>query len=352
MIPVIICGGFGTKMWPISRERKAKHFLPLINNKSLFQLNYEALTTKFKPEDIYISTNSGQIDMARMQVPQIPIDNFIIEPEAKNTGPAIGFIAASLYKKGFEDEPFFLVQVDDLREPVDKFIRMIEVASEMAKSRSEYITGGMRPKSAVMGVDYLIKGDKVNNDDQVGVYKVKEFVWRKSESETIELIKNENVLIHTNHTCMTPSNYLEMYKKYRLDWYEPLMNIVQGADPIVEFAKMKKGPQEEVTELVHKAGESLIVELPFKWNDFGTFKSLEDYLKEHDLYKPNDNVVDLDGKNNFVWLDDPNKPIVLVGVDNLVVVDTGDAVLICDKNSTGEVGEALKVVKERKLSLI
>ncbi len=351
MIPVIICGGFGTKMWPISRERRAKHFLPLINGKSLFQLNYEALATKFKPEEIYISTNNGQIATAQKQVPQIPFENFIIEPEAKNTGPAIGFIAASLYKKGFQDEPFFLVQVDDLREPIDKFIRMIEVTSEMAKSRTEYITGGMRPKSAVMGVDYLIKGEKVNSDD-VGIYKVKEFVWRKPELETAQMIKDENVLIHTNHTCMTPKNYLEMYKKYRLDWYEPLMNIVNGADPILEFAKMTKGPQEEVTELVHRAGESLIVELPFTWNDFGTFKSLEDYLKAHDLYHPSDNVVDLDGKNNFVWLDDPNKPIVLIGVDNLVVVDTGDAVLICDKNSTGEVGVALKEVKERKLSLV
>lgn len=352
MIPVIICGGFGTKMWPISRERKAKHFLQLINNKSLFQLNYEALSTRFKPEEIFISTNEGQISIAQKQVPQIPIDNFIIEPEAKNTGPAIGFIAASLYKKGFQDEPFFLVQVDDLREPIDKFIKMIEVTSEIAKTRTEYITGGMRPKSAVMGVDYLIKGEKVNNDNEVGIYKVEEFVWRKPEAETVELIKNENVLIHTNHTCMTPKNYLEMYKKYRIDWYEPLMNIINGSDPILEFSKMKKGPQEEVTELVHKAGESLIVELPFKWNDFGTFKSLEDYLKEHNLYNPSDNVIDLDGKNNFVWLDDPNKPIVLIGVDNLVVVDTGDAVLICDKNSTGEVGEALKVVKERKLSLV
>ena len=130
------------------------------------------------------------------------------------------------------------------------------------------------------------------------------------------------------------------------------MNIVNGADQVVEFAKMKPGPQEELTELVHKAGESLIVELPFEWHDFGTFKSLEEYLKKNNLYKPGDNVIDLNGKDNFVKLDDQNKPVVLIGVDNLIVIDTGDAILICDKNSTGQVGEALKEVKNRKLSLV
>ena len=72
MIPVIICGGFGTKMWPLSRQHRPKHFLPLISDKSLFQLNYEVLRTKFKPEEIYVSTNEDQVPMAKQQVPEIP----------------------------------------------------------------------------------------------------------------------------------------------------------------------------------------------------------------------------------------------------------------------------------------
>ena len=351
MIPVIICGGFGTKLWPISRQHKPKHFLPLIGTKSLFQLNYEGLRTKFKPEEIYISTNEDQVPVAQKQVPEIPIGNFIVEPEMRNQGPATGLIAAFLYKKGLPDEPFMIVQVDDLREPVPEFIKMMIVCDSLARKETKYITGGFKSKYSVMGIDYLIKGEKVTSAGDVGVYKVDKFIWRSTKEQTEELIVQDNALAHTNHTCMTPRNLLNMLQKYKLEWYEPLMKIVNGGDIKVEYAKMPPGPIEDVTEKVHAAGESLVVELPFTWTDFGTFESLDKYLKEKGLYKTTENIVDLNGKNNFVKLDDPNKIIALVGVDNLVIVDTGDVLLICQKNQSGQVGEALKEIKNRKLAL-
>jgi mannose-1-phosphate guanylyltransferase len=351
MIPVIICGGFGTKLWPISRESKPKHFIKLIGNKSLFQINYEALRTKFKPEEIYVSTNENQAVLAQKLVPDIPKENYILEPEMRNQGPATGLVAAFLYKKGFPDEPFMIIQVDDVREPVENFIKMMSDCDKLARRENKYITGGLRPDYPVMGVDYLIKGERVSDQDEVGIFKVAKFVWRGSKEQTEELIKQENALVHTNHTCMTPRNFLNMLQKYRQEWYEPLMNIINGADIKTEYGKMPPGPIEEVTEKVYEANESLVVELPFKWIDFGTFESLAKYLKEKGLYASQDNLVDLNGRDNFVKLDDPNKVVVLIGVDNLIVVDTGDVVLICDKKQTGQVGEALKEVKSRKLSL-
>ncbi|EKE06098.1 MAG: ManC [uncultured bacterium] len=350
MIPVIICGGFGTKLWPVSREHRPKHFLRLLGDKSLFQLNYEALRTKFKPEEIFISTNTGQVDLAQQQASEIPIANFIIEPEMKNQGPATGLIAAHLTKLGMENEPFMLVQVDDLREPVESFIKTMEECDKIARSTNKYITGGFKPNYPVMGVDYLVKGNKINEND-ISIYSVSKFVWRSSKEETEKLITEPNLLVHTNHTCMTSKNFLEMLKKYKLEWYEPLQNYINGGDLNTEFAKMPAGPLEDVTQKVHEAGESLVVELPFKWTDFGTFESIDKYLKDNNMYNVGDNIVDLNGKNNYLRLDDPNKIVALVGVDNLVIVDTGDVLLISDKKSTGQIGEALKEVKNRKLAL-
>jgi mannose-1-phosphate guanylyltransferase len=351
MIPVIICGGFGTKLWPISRKNRPKHFLPLIGDKSLFQLNYEGLRTKFKPEEIYVSTNEDQAVLAQKQAPEIPVSNYIIEPEMRNQGPATGLIAAFLYKKGFADEPFMIVQADVLREPTQDFIKTMMVCDSLARRETKYITGGLKPTYSVMGVDYLVKGDRVNPEDEIGIYKVDKFVWRSTKEQTEELIKQGSALIHTNHTCMTPRNMLNMLQKYKPEWYGPLMNIVNGGDVKTEFIKMPLGPIEDVTEKVYAAGEALVVEVPFKWIDFGTFESIAKYLKEKGLYKTTENIVDLNGKNNFVKLDDPNKIVALVGVDDLVVVDTGDALLICQKNQTGQVGEALKEVNNRKLAL-
>ena len=351
MIPVIICGGFGTKLWPISRQHRPKHFLPLFNGKSLFQINYEGLRTRFKPEEICISTKEDQASLAQAQVSGIPTANFILEPEMRSQGPATGLVAAVLYKKGFADEPFMLVQVDVLREPVEKFISMMVDCDSLARKETKYITGGFRPEYSVMGVDYLIKGTRVTDQDKVGIYNVDSFVWRSSKEQTEDLIKQENALVHANHTCMTPRNMLNMLQKYKKEWYEPLNNIANGKDINEEFIKMPPGPIEDVTQQVHAAHESLVVELPFKWVDFGTFESLDKYLKEKDMYKTSENIVDLNGKNNFVRLDDPNKVVALVGVDNIVVVDTGDALLVCPKNQSGQVGDALKEVKKRNLSL-
>lgn len=351
MIPVIICGGFGTKLWPVSRQHKPKHFLPLIGEKSLFQLNYEALRIKFKPEEIYVSTNQDQALLAQKLVPEIPLKNYILEPEMRNQGPATGLVAAFLYKKGLVDEPFMIIQADDLREPVDGFIKMITDCDALARKETKYITGGFKPTYSVMGVDYLVKGERVSAQGEVGIYKVDKFIWRGSKQEMDELIKEDKALVHTNHTCMTPRNFLKMLEKYKPDWYTPLMNIIGGADLKTEFAKMPPGPLENVTQKVHEAGESLVVELPFSWVDFGTFESLDKYLKEKGLYKTSDNIVDLNGKNNFVRLDDPNKIVGLVGVDDLIIVDTGDVMLICKKSESGQVGEALKEVKNRNLAL-
>ncbi len=351
MIPVIICGGFGTKLWPISRQHKPKPFIPLIGNKSLFEINYESLRTKFKPEEIYVSTNEDQVALAQNLAPEIPASNYIIEPEMRNQGPATGLVAATLYKKGFPDEPFMIVQVDVLREPTPDFIKMMMACDSLARRETKYITGGFKTSYSIMGIDYLVKGDRVTPENEVGIYKVDKFVWRSTKEQTEELIKQNNALAHTNHTCMTSRNLLNMLQKYKPEWYGPLMNIVNGGDVKTEFAKMPPGPIEDVTQQVYAAGESLVVELPFTWTDIGTFESLSKYLKSKGLYKTTENVVDLNGKDNFIRLDDPNKVIALVGVDNLVVVDTGDALLVCSKDQTGQVGEALKEVKKRNLAL-
>src|SRR3990167_3736886 len=190
MIPVIICGGFGTKLWPISRQHRPKHFLPLIGGKSLFQLNYESLRTNFKPEEIYVSTNQGQVEMAQKQVPEIPAMNYIVEPEMRNQGPATGLIAAFLYKKGLPDEPFMIIQVDDLREPVENFVKMMKDCDTLARRETKYITGGFKPDYAIMGVDYLIKGERVSQEGDTGIFNVSKFIWRSTKEETEALLKD------------------------------------------------------------------------------------------------------------------------------------------------------------------
>ncbi|KKQ63619.1 MAG: Mannose-1-phosphate guanylyltransferase, partial [Candidatus Shapirobacteria bacterium GW2011_GWF1_38_23] len=342
MKAVIICGGVGSKMWPESRASSPKQFLPLIGEKSLFQLNWEALRLKFSPEEIFLQTNAVQAEIAKKQVSEILPDNVFIEPEMRNQGPATGFAAASLMKKGFGDEAFMLVQADVMRKPEEKFIEMLEVMGTLAESTENYITGGIAPENIVRGVDYLVKGELVKEEKGVKVYRVADYIDRAEEEKIKQYLGSDKLLIHANHTTMTPNNLMEMYKKYRMDWYEPLMSIVNGGDVPTEYAKMPKAGIEEVTKQVYTKGEALVAELPFEWIDFGTWESLSKYLVSKNLYSSDSKTIELDSTNNFVRA---NKTVALIGVNDLIVIDKNDALLICKKEMTGKVGEVVDKLK-------
>lgn len=343
MKPVIICGGVGTKMWPASRQKMPKHFLPLIDGKSLFQWNWECLRKKFEVKDIYLQTTSDQAKIAQIQVPDVLTENIFIEPEMRNQGPATGFMAAMLYRIA-PDEPFMLIQVDDMRVPEKKFFEMMDVCDKLARETGKYITGGFRPNFAITGNDWLIKGDRVSEHGSVGVFNVDKFLWRgggeNAKKQAEEYLKEGRALLHTNHTCMTPRNFLEMFKKYKMEWYTPLWNIINGANVEEEYAKMPKGQVEEVTQNVHAAGESLVAELPFRWIDIGTWEFTDKYLKEVKLYNQDENIIELNSANNFYQVP-KNKTVATIGLDNIVVIDTGDALLICKKDQSGRVGEVV-----------
>ncbi len=345
---VIMCGGVGSKMWPESRSSSPKQFLPLIGDKSLFELNWEALRIKFSPEEIFLQTNALQAEIAKKQVPEILPENIFIEPEMRNQGPATGFAAAFLIKKGFGDEAFILVQPDVTRKPENKFIEMLEMMGGLAELKGEYLTGGIVPKEIVRGVDYLVKGELVKEEKGVKIFRVADYIDRSEEDKIKQYLGSDKLLIHANHTTMTPNNLMEMYKKYRMDWYEPLINIIGGGDIVTEYAKMPKGAIEEVTKELYKKGEAMVAELPFEWIDFGTWESVINYQLLTASYQLNG--VEIEAKNNYVR---SKKYTALIGVEDLVVIETGDALLVCKKEMTGKVGEVVDKLKaEDKTELL
>jgi len=341
---VIICGGIGSKMWPMSRSTMPKHFLPLINGKSLFQLNYEALRKRFEATEIFLQTNDVQAKIAQSQEIEIVSENIFVEPEMRNQGPATGFAAAQLIKRGFGDEPFILVQADVLREPDEKFLDMIGELEKLGRTSDKYITGGFMPQMVIRGVDYLVKGNLVNEENGVKIFEVADYIDRSEEDKINEYLGTDKLLLHANHTSMTPNNLLKMYQKYKPEWYEPLVVIANNGDVVTEYGKMPKAGIEEVTKLVYKNSEAMVVELPFNWVDFGTWESVANYMKEKEMYK-SDDVLEIDSKNNFVYRKD-KKYVALIGVEDLVVVDTGDGLLITRKDQTGKVGMVVDKLKE------
>ena len=340
MIPVIICGGVGTKMWPLSSPQHPKHFLPLIHGKSLFELNWETLRNRFQADEIYLQTNAEQAEIAKRLVPEIVEKNIFIEPEMRNQGPATGLAAALLVKEGKGDEPFFLIQVDNLRVPGENIFKMMDLAEKLGGQTHKYITGGFAPDRLIKGVDFLLKGDLLSEENGVKIFKVAEYVDRNEEVKIKENMGSGRLLVHANHTCMTPNDLLAMFQEYRPDWYEPLLKISGGANVEEQYVIMPKGSLEEITKLVHAKGDSLVIELPFEWTDFGTWESLQKYYQANNIEPKNGGVAEVEANGNFC-VSDNKKKIAIIGLDNVIVVEGDDGILVCRKDLNGRVGEVV-----------
>jgi mannose-1-phosphate guanylyltransferase len=354
---IVTAGGQGTKLWPYSREEKPKQFQPIVGDTSLYRYTITTLLQKFAPEDIFISTKRRFIKYVSEQSPQIPLKNYIIEPDAaKDRGPGEGlaFLRLSVSHPG---EPFFLVQSDCIRKPEKAFLKMIEDAGRLVAKDKKYITGGIKAIEPNLGVDYMQLGEPVRNGGSQAVYEIASLVGRKpSYRETKELIENFNVVTHCNHSCWYPDLMLDAYRKYRPDWHEALLKMRDafdkpGEDAAIEaiYQTMEKGATEEVTKHVMAAGEARVILLPFKWTDIGTWGSVYEFFVDGDgsgNYEDG-RVVAVNTTGSLIKTSNPGKLVAVAGIDDLVIVDTDDALLIIPKDKIEKIKDIQHILAEK-----
>lgn len=351
MKPVIICGGIGTKLWPLSRESCPKQFLKLFDGKSLFQLNWDALRTSFLPSDIYIQTTPFQAELAVSHVPEILKDHILIEPMMRNQGPATGFCAAKLFGQ-FPDDPFMLIQADVLRTPTEKFMDFIQEVDNLVRKTSRLVTGIVHLSQGVDGIDFIIPGDLVETRGEIKLYSLNRFVMR-NDPDRAKLEKGATTLFgHANHYAWTPRLMLNAYKEYAREWYDPLMRMMLAfgtpqEEEVVrrEYALMPAGPIESrVANYAMKDG--LLVECPFDWQDLGTWDSMEPYITST---KEKRGKIEIDGSRNFVISE---KTVALLGVDDLVVIETADTLFITRRGKSANMTELIDILKTNHPELL
>ncbi len=177
------------------------------------------------------------------------------------------------------------------------------------------------------------------------IFEMEKWLGRDSKEGVEKYLENKAVFTHANHYAWTPKLILEAMKKYKPEWHQPLKKIINavGTDKEQEvikeqYHKMPKGPIEEVTKHVLENG--YVFECPFKWADFGTWESLSNYFKLEQKLKYPKESVQIDSEQCFVKVP-KDKFVATIGVENLVIVDSGDALLICSKDKSGKVKEVV-----------
>lgn len=351
---IVTAGGQGTKIWPLSRESKPKQFQSVVGNTPLYQQIITTLLKGNKASDIYISTKYRYAAVASQQSPQIPKENYIFEPDiAKDRGPGEGIAFVTLSQK-HPDEPFMIIQSDDLRVPEEAFLKTIVEAEKIERRDRKFMSGGVKATYPILGIDYLRLGKRIFTND-IEIYKTDEFIPRVDNyQETKNLINNFHVATHSNHNCWYPDLMLEAYKKYRPDWHQSLMQIGDllsktGADSKIAeiYSQMEPGATELVTSHVFKDGYTIL--LPFKWTDIGTWDSVYEFSDVDGQVYVDGQAIVIDSHHSLVKSDNPKKVIALCGVDNLVVVDTKDALLVCKKDRSQDVKQIVNALKTKNM---
>jgi mannose-1-phosphate guanylyltransferase len=329
---VIMAGGKGTRFWPLSRSGLAKQYLNVIGKKTLIELTIERLSPLVKPENIWIVTNKSQKKYIKQFAKEIPSKNILYEPVGKNTAPCIGWAAIEIIKKD-SLATMIVLPADHFINEKTIFQNAIKAAIKQIEKENSLVTIGIPPTFAHTGYGYI----EVKNNNS-NVLQVKKFHEKPAKDIAEQYIKKGNFFWNSGMFIWKASKILSLIQKHLPKNYEILQNIYN-------LEKDKNYQQNIETEfdkfesisidygIMEKAYEDTkMIKAEFGWNDIGNWSSLEDFWpKDENNNAAKANLLCVDSKDNIVYSE--KRLVSLVDIENLIVVDTPDALLILPKSS-------------------
>ncbi len=343
---LIMAGGRGERFWPKSRKNMPKQFLSLTDDgKTMIQLTVERISSIVKLEDIYVSTNKDYKSLVLKQLPGLPEKNVLCEPVGRNTAPCIGLGAIHIAKK-YDDAMMFVLPSDHLIKFNNMFLRTLQDASEVAENGDNLVTIGIAPDYPETGYGYI----KFDPEIILGrSYKVDRFVEKPNLEAAKEYLATEEYLWNSGMFVWKISSILKNMQKFMPDTYEALKRIQDTIETEQEETVLEKeffGIQSQSIDygIMEKAEDIYILPGTFGWDDVGSWLAVERIKKSNEFGNVvNGNIITVN-TNNCV-IQGEKKLIATVGLEDMIIVDTEDATLICAKDHAGDIKKVLENLK-------
>lgn len=344
---LIMAGGRGERFWPRSRKNLPKQFLSLTGDgKTMIQLTVERILPLVDMEDIYIATNKDYRELVKEQLPELPEENILCEPVGRNTAPCIGFGAVHINKK-YEDAIMMVLPSDHLIKNTIMFVDTLKDACEVAEAGERIVTLGITPDYPETGYGY-IKFDPANKEKNA--YRVERFVEKPDLETAKKYLETQQYLWNSGMFIWKVSTILDNTKKFLPGIYEQLLKIQDAIgtaeqDEVLdtEFEKMESISVDY--GILEKASDIYSISGAFGWDDVGSWLAVSRIRSnDEDGNVISGNVIAVDVKDCIV--EGADKLIALVGLNDVIVVDTEDATLICNKENAGNIKKVLETLKE------
>ncbi|MBS11340.1 MAG: mannose-1-phosphate guanylyltransferase [Gemmatimonadetes bacterium] len=339
---VIRAGGIGSRLWPYSRQSQPKQFHAFEGDMTMLQHAYHRVVTIASGEDRYVSTGAAHDSLVREQLPELGDDHVIIEPALRNTGPAVGLECVLLEHHAPGCTIASLGSDHHIGKP-EEFCRLLLAAEEaLIEHPDTLILVGVKPWCAETAYGYIQKGGVIHEANDEPIYAVEAFK-EKPDVETAQVwFESGNYLWNSNMFVWRADTLLRLFERFEPEIYEGLMTIkaslgTDDADRVLSevYPTLKEIPVDNA--ILEKAEKVAVVEADIDWSDIGSWGAMSDVLPtDSDDNLLNGNVISIDAKNTTVY-SQTDKLIALVGVDNLAIVETEDALLILPRDESQRV---------------
>ncbi len=341
-------------MWPASRKDKPKQFQPLVGKESMFQQAARRIKKGFPIRDVFVVTGRQYVGLVLQQEPDLPLENVIIEPEMRDTAAAVGFAAAVLDKKFNNPIVASLWAADHLVKNDEAFIKALKTAYEEVKTNQKMVSIDVNPTYPNIHVGYIKVGKMIKKFNGLALFEFEKHIEKPDLKTAKKFLQSWEYLWHAGYKVWYAKQMLSYYKKYQPKMYDGFIKIqnVWGKDNqdenvrkiypnfekvSVDFAVFEKIDPSEIQVLSADLG----------WSDIGAWNILKDELSENSK----DNVVQGDvfdegSQNCLIYANSENKVVATIGLKDLIVVDTADALLVCQKDRVSDIKKIVEKLKE------
>jgi mannose-1-phosphate guanylyltransferase len=347
IIPVVIAGGSGTRLWPLSRKLYPKQFIPLIDNTTMLQNTISMVNgLACKPPIIVCNQAHRFIVAEQLRQQCIEPDAIILEPISRNTAPAIAL--AALHAVNNTDDLLLVLPADHIIKNADKFCKIIQSVTKYAK-QGKLITFGIVPNKAETGYGYIKQGKKVANN----IFNIESFIEKPNLTLAKKFLASGEYLWNSGIFLMQASSYLAELAKYQPDILACCTQAMRGAYTDLDFLRLDvtafcKCPQNSIDYAVMEhTNNALVAPMNLSWQDIGSWSSIWEIS---DKDKTNNAVCGKvlleDTNNSYIYAQ--NKLIATVGVDNMVIIETTDAILVMHKDKDQQVKNIVNKLQNNK----